>query len=298
MADLNYHHLRYFFEVARDGNLTRTAERLNLSQSALSTQIRQLEARLGHDLFERRGRRLVLTELGRIALDHAERIFGIGSELMATLRSAGTGAAVLRLGAISTLSRNFQLRFLRPVLGRPGVDLILRSGSAPVLLEALAALELDAVLTTEPPPRVAGVRLVAHRIDAQRVSLFGRPDRLRHPTLAALLRAEPVILPTESSIRTGFDALVARLGVAPRVAAEVDDMAMVRLLAREGEGLAIAPEVVLADELAAGLLAPAPFDLDVMETFYAVTAERRFPNPLLSELLGGDHAAQPAPAPG
>jgi LysR family transcriptional activator of nhaA len=287
MADLNYHHLRYFHEVARDGNLTRTAERLNLSQSALSTQIRHLEARLGHDLFERRGRGLVLTELGRIALDHAERIFGIGADLLATLRREGAGGASLRIGALSTLSRNFQLLFLQPVLGRTDVDLILRSGSAPLMLEALAALELDAVLTTEPPARVAGTRLLAHRIDAQPVQIYGAAHRLGHPSLADLLAAQAVILPTESSIRTGFDSLVARLGVAPRVAAEVDDMAMVRLLARADAGLAIAPAVVLADEIEAGLLQAAPFDLDVVESFYAVTLDRRFPNPLLAELLDG-----------
>ena len=86
MPDLNYHHLRYFRAVAHDGNLTRTAERLNLSQSALSVQIRQLEERLGHALFERRGRQLHLTEAGRIALDHADAIFSAGEELIATLR--------------------------------------------------------------------------------------------------------------------------------------------------------------------------------------------------------------------
>ena len=85
MDTLNYHHLRYFREVAREGNLTRTAEQVNLSQSALSSQIRTLEDRLGHPLFDRVGRRLVLTEVGRIALDYADRIFSTGEELVATL---------------------------------------------------------------------------------------------------------------------------------------------------------------------------------------------------------------------
>src|SRR6056297_2158628 len=113
--DLNYHHLRYFREVAHEGHLTRAEERLNLSQSALSTQIKQLEARLGHDLFARVGRTLELTEADRIALDHADRIFGTGAELMATLERSGKVRAPLRVGALSTLSRNFQMAFLRPV---------------------------------------------------------------------------------------------------------------------------------------------------------------------------------------
>ncbi|MEM6972814.1 MAG: LysR family transcriptional regulator [Pseudomonadota bacterium] len=289
MALLNYHHLRYFHAVAHDGNLTRTATRLNLSQSSLSSQIRQLEQRLGHSLFERQGRRLILTEVGRIALDHADRIFGAGDELMATLGDPDFGRGVIRVGALSTLSRNFQLAFLRPLIDRKDVELVLRSGSAEVLLEALDALALDVVLTTEPPARPAGTNYVARRLAQQKVGIFGTPARLDHPSLHALLTAEPVILPTESSIRTGFDGLVARLGIAPQIAAEVDDMAMVRLLAREDAGLALAPSVVLGDEIASGMLREAELrpgeDLDIVETFYAVTMPRSFPNPLLRDLM-------------
>lgn len=291
MGQLNYHHLRYFRAVAHEGNLTRAADLLNLSQSALSTQIKQLEERLGHALFERRGRRLVLTEAGRIALDHADRIFGAGEELLATLSQTGTVRQALRVGALSTLSRNFQLGFLRPVLGRGDVDLVLRSGSATVLLEALQALALDVVLTTEPPAQDALSGVVAHRLAEQKVGVYGAPERLGHASLRDLLAAEPVILPTESSIRTGFDSLVARLDITPRIAAEVDDMAMVRLLARENAGLAIAPAVVLADELASGRLAEAPFGLEIVESFYAVTVARRFPNPVLRGLLTGQGAS-------
>lgn len=146
MSELNYHHLRYFRAVAHDGNLTRTAERLNLSQSALSTQIKQLEHRLGHALFERRGRNLVLTEAGRIALDHADTIFSAGEELVETLRETGRTRRAVRIGALATLSRNFQIEFLRPILGRSYVDIILRSGSTSELLGMLASLNLDIVL--------------------------------------------------------------------------------------------------------------------------------------------------------
>lgn len=285
MAEMNYHHLRYFREVAHMGNLTRAAERLNLSQSALSTQIRQFEARLGQTLFERRGRALVLTEAGRIALDHADRIFATGDELLATLRQTGAGRQAVRVGALSTLSRNFQMQFLKPLVGRPDVEIILRSGQAAGLIEGLRSLAIDVMLTTEAPPSDAMSGLIAHPLSEQPVALIGTADRLRHDSLRALLAAEPVILPTESSIRTGFESLVARLGVTPRLAAEVDDMAMVRLLARAGAGLAVTPTVVLADELAQGLLATAPFALDFQERFFAVTLRRRFPNPLLAELL-------------
>ena len=282
---LNYHHLRYFQEVAREGNLTRAAARLNLSQSALSTQIRQLEERLGHALFERTGRAMILTEAGRIALDHAERIFGVGDDLVTTLSAGSAATTPLRVGALSTLSRNFQLRFLRPALAEK-VGLVLSSGNSQTLLRALEDLALDVVLLTDPPPRDTFPDLVAHRIAEQPVGLHGTARRLEHHTLVDLLTAEPVILPTESSIRTGFDSLVARLGVIPRIAATVDDMAMVRLLARDDVGLAITPAVVLADELTQGLLNTAPFPLDIVESFYAVIAPRTFPHTMLGKLLG------------
>ncbi|MEM7641907.1 MAG: LysR family transcriptional regulator [Pseudomonadota bacterium] len=285
MTTLNYHHLRYFRAVAHDGNLTRTAERLNLSQSALSTQIKQLEDRLGQALFDRRGRKLVLTEAGRIALDHADRIFDAGDELLATLARTGSARQIVRVGATATLSRNFQLQFLRPVLGRDDVEIVLKAGDQPALVEGLRSLALDVVLGVDLPPRDRGTPVMAHRIGSQDIEIHGVPERVEHGSLKELLREEPVILPTESPIRVGFDSLAARLGVRVRVAAEVDDMAMVRLLAREGLGLAVAPAVVLADEIAAGVLKTAPFDLDISETFYALTVERQFPNPILADLL-------------
>ncbi|APE43067.1 LysR family transcriptional regulator [Sulfitobacter alexandrii] len=288
---LNYHHLRYFYEVALEGNLTRAAERLNLSQSALSTQIRTLEDRLGHALFDRGGRSMTLTEAGRIALDHAERIFDVGDDLVGTLIGAGATGAPLRVGALSTLSRNFQLRFLQPALSE-GAELVLSSGGSGTLLRALEDLALDVVLLTDPPPRDSFPDLVAHRIAEQPVGLHGTAARVAHDTLADLLSTEPVIVPTESSIRTGFDSLVSRLGVTPRIAATVDDMAMVRLLARNDVGLAITPAVVLADELAQGMLFSAPFPLDIVESFYAVTAPRSFPHPLIERLL----APRPEPS--
>ncbi len=288
MEQLNYHHLRYFREVANDGNLTRTAERLNLSQSALSIQIRKLEERLGHPLFEREGRTLKLTEVGRIALDHANRIFDTGEELMDTLNRSGASAAPLRIGAISTLSRNFQISFLRPLWKVGSNRVILKSGNAETLFAELRSLALDVVLTTEPPPSALGADLQAHRIAEQTVGIHGMPTRLHHDSLTDLLTHEPLIVPTESSIRTGYRSMIARLGIKPVIAADVDDMAMVRLLARENMGLAIAPAIVLADEITSGLIATARFDLDIVESFYAVTIERSFPHPALDQLLEAD----------
>ncbi len=286
MRDLNYNHLRYFWAVAHDGNLTRTAERMAVSQSALSTQIRKLEERLGHALFEREGRRLVLTEAGRIALDHADSIFATGEELLDVLRETGRARQAVRIGALATLSRNFQIGFVQPLLHRTDVELVLRSGSAAELMQALASLQLDVVLANRPPARDAITPYLSHKIAEQRVSLIGRPGIAGDTSLAALLATQPLVLPTlESSVRTAFDALAASLGVRPQIAAEVDDMALMRLLTRDGVGLAVLPPIVVRDELAAGTLVEFDQLPQVTESFYAVTLDRRFPNPLVAELL-------------
>ena len=293
MPDLNFKHLRYFWRVAHDGNLTRAARGLNLSQSALSTQIKTLEERLGHALFERRGRQLILTEAGRIALDHADAIFSAGQDLLGTLSGQGTARQALRIGALATLSRNFQIAFLRPVLGRPDVEVILRSGSAAELFEALDALNLDVVLTNQAPSRDALSPFVAHRVAEQPIGLVGTPARLSaSQPLSELLSTQPVILPTsENSVRAAFDALCNRLRLRPQIAAEVDDMAMMRLLAREDLGLALVPPIVVRDELASGRLVEAVDHPGITETFFAVTRERRFPNPLVAPLLDAQIAA-------
>ena len=287
MAELNYHHLRYFHVVAHEGHLTRAAERLNVSQSALSSQIRQLEERLGQPLFERRDRALHLTEAGRIALDHADAIFAAGQELVSVLKQGAQTRVPLRIGAIATLSRNFQLAFLDPVLARDDVAVILRSGSRTELFEALALLQLDLVLTNQPPDTDALTPFITHRIAEQPVGLIGIPA-LCPPalSLADRLAGVPLILPaTSSGPRADFDALASRLGVTPRIAAEVDDMAMVRLLAREGVGLAVIPPIVVKDELASGVLVNADHLPGIRETFFAVTTRRKYPNPLLASLL-------------
>ncbi|MCU0837766.1 MAG: LysR family transcriptional regulator [Rhodospirillales bacterium] len=291
MGELNYKHLRYFWAVAHDGNLTRTAERLNLSQSALSVQIRRLEERLGHPLFERRGRQLHLTEAGRIALDHADAIFAAGEEMVNTLKGrAPARRQVLRVGAIATLSRNFQIAFFKPLLGRSDVELIVRSGALRELLDHLESHRLDVVLANLAPPRDATTAWVSHLIAEQPVSLVGRKDRLTGPIdLNSALADYPLVLPSlDSSIRVGFDALMDREGIRPIIAAEVDDMAMLRLLAREGIGLAVVPPIVVRDELELGVLCEIARIGSLSETFFAVTLSRRFPNRLLRMLLGSN----------
>jgi LysR family transcriptional activator of nhaA len=288
---LNYHHLRYFWIVAHEGNLTRAAKKYNVAQSALSMQINALESYLGHPLFERVGRQLVLTEAGHIALDFADTIFAKGDELQGTLGRLKTPQRkVLRVGALATLSRNFQIRFLRAALAEPEVEVIIRSGGLDELLDGLEGYALDVVLSNVFPLRDQTTRWVIHAINDQPVSLIGQPHPEReHASVEVLLRDEMLVVPSpESSIRTGFDALVDRLGIHPQIVAEVDDMAMLRLVAREHTGLAVVPPIVVKDELDSGVLVEFATLPGLAETFFAITLTRRFPNPLLRLVLPRD----------
>lgn len=287
---LNYNHLRYFWAVAREGHLTRAAEQLNVSQSALSTQIKKLEAQLGHSLFERSGRRLVLSAAGRIALSHCEVIFQSGEAMRRRLNSQGSEAIhPLRLGALSTLSRNFQMGFLAPLLGDVNTPFIVRSGPISELLPALEAHLVDLVLVNQVPLRDAATSWTARVIDTQPVGIVGTPERIAgRSDYAALLTSEPLILPTrDSGFRNGFDLLIEGLDQPIKIAAEVDDMAMMRLLARADAGLAVLPPVVVQDELQSGTLVEAATLPSVSEQFAVLIPEHHFLHPAVQRLVDG-----------
>lgn len=288
MAALNYHHLRYFWAVAHQRSLTGAARALHVSQSAVSIQLKRLEDRLGQQLFERRNRGLALTEAGRIALAYADSIFQAGDELVNTLADrAPARRRALRVGSVATLSRNFQLALLKPLLDRPDVEVVVRSGSLRELLAQLAAHALDLVLTNEPVPRDAATPWHSHLLARQPVSLVGRPPRGRQRfRFPQDLRTVPVLLPgTSSGVRAAFDRVMDQAGIRPQILAEVDDMAMLRLLAREAPGLTLVPPVVVRDELRAGVLVERCRIPHIEETFYAVSPSRRFPNPLVRDLI-------------
>ena len=296
VEQLNFHHLRYFWAVAHDGNLTRTAARLRVAQSALSSQIRQLEDQLGRPLFERGGRRLALTEAGTIALAYADAIFTAGTQLVATMERGRRREQTLRIGAVATLSRNFQESFVQPLLLEPDVRLCLESGVLADLVARLARHELDLVLSNRPPVRAPGAPLRCRRIAHQQVSIVGSQPRRRF-RFPRDLDGEAMILPgPESALRSEFDALCEQAGVRVEPLAEVDDMATMRLLARDTRALALVPTVVVRDELRARTLHEQCVIPDLFESFYAITAERAFQHPLIARALARDEHELLAPA--
>jgi LysR family transcriptional activator of nhaA len=201
---------------------------------------------------------------------------------------------VLRVGSVATLSRNFQLQWLRPVLAHADARVVLHSGTARELLAQLSAHVLDVVLSNEPVPGDQAAGWHSQLIAQQQVSLVSRPPRGRAPPLRFPqdLDGRALLLPgTASALRAAFDTLLSSSGVQPLVLAEVDDMAMLRLLARETGALTLVPPVVVADELLAGVLVERLSIPQLVESFYAITLRRRFPHPLLRELMAGAKSA-------
>ncbi|WP_435608272.1 LysR family transcriptional regulator [Pseudomonas knackmussii] len=287
MRRLNFHHLHYFWAVAKEGNLTRAAQSLHVSQSSLSTQIRALEEQLGHPLFIRSGRSLQLTEAGRMALDYADTIFALGSELQTTLQGNQQASQALRIGAVATLSRNFQENLLRPFLGREDLRITLESGSLDDLLERLALHKLDVVLTNKAVSADAQRTWQCRLLDRQTLCLVGPPRQAGQAfELSRDLDRARLIVPGRSSdIRSQFEVYCNSHGLAPVICAEVDDMAMLRLLARDSGDLALLPAVVVQDELQSGSLQLYAEIPEIAEQFFAVTLQRQFSLSILDELL-------------
>ena len=287
MSRLNFHHLRYFWAVAKEGNLTRAAAQLHVSQSAMSAQIKQLEAQLGQMLFHRTGRTLTLTEAGGLTFAYAETIFATGNELLAVLSGGRRDERqVLRIGAVATVSRNFQENFIRPVLDRADVELVLVSGSITELLAQLRMHSLDLILSNQRVHASSSDPWRCRRIARQPVSLVGPPRSgapFRYPEDLADL---PLLLPgRENDIRAGFDVRCEQLGIRYRLRAEVDDMALLRLLARDSDCLALLPSVVVQDELRSGRLVEHAVVPDLYEDFYGVTVQRHYEPTLVQALL-------------
>lgn len=285
---LNFRHLYYFWVVAKEGKLTRAARQLHVSQSAVSSQIRQLEEELDHALFKREGRGLKLTEVGEMVLGYAERIFNVSTELLETVRAGERQSTPeLRVGAVATLSRNFQQNLLRPVISDEGLLLVLESASMDELLQRLRVHKLDVVLSNRPVATDPQMPLRCRRIARQAVCLVGPPRDKRHSFRFPQDLADlALLLPGPSSeIRGQFNLFCEALALTPRISAEVDDMAMLRLLARDSGSIALVPEVVVQDELCAGGLEKYCEMPDIHENFYAITAPRHFQSGALKRIL-------------
>ena len=288
LNQLNFHHLYYFWRVAKSGHLTRAAEELATSQSAVSAQIRQLEERLGENLFTREGRRLILTDTGQLVMAYSDNIFGLGQEMLGRLQGRSAGITRLRVGSVATLSRNYQENWIRPALADPAVVLTLESGLLEGLLTRLVQHQLDVVLANETIAADPDRPLHCRFLGSQSISLVGPASKWTSKSLRVPedLDGLDIALPgPRNALRAQFDALCASAGVTPRLRAEVDDMAMLRLIARDSGWLTVLPEVVVQDELRAGILVCVGHSTTLQERFYAITTPHRHRIDVLEQLL-------------
>jgi LysR family transcriptional activator of nhaA len=284
MEWLNYHHLLYFYTVAKEGSVSRAAKVLRLAQPTLSGQIRKLEHVLDEKLFERRGRNLVLTEMGRVAFRYASEIFSLGGELMETMRGRPTNRPPrLHVGIADVVPKLVAHRLLAASrLVDEGVQLVLREGKPEDLLTELAAQVFDLVISDAPISPHVKVRAFNHLLGESSVTLFAAPalakrHRARFPKS---LDGAPMLLPTENTaLRRSLDAWLQAIDVRPRIVAEIEDSALLKVFGQHGAGIFAAPTIVAAEVKRQHGVHALGIAEGVHERFYAITVERRITHP-------------------
>jgi LysR family transcriptional activator of nhaA len=280
---LNYHHLFYFWTVARAGSIARASRELRLSQPTISNQIKTLEAALGHELFQRQGRSLVLTDVGRTAARYADEIFRTGRELVHALKGLPTPERMqLVVGVTDVLPKLVVERLLHGAVAALGeVRLICREGPLPQLMAALAVHELDVVLADAPAPEDVKVKAFTHLLRECGVSFLAarRLAGLRRGFPASLDGA-PALLPSPgTAVRRALDAWLDARQLRPVVVGEFDDSALLKAFGAHGHGFFVAPSIVERETCAQHGVVPIGRTDDLRERFYAISVERRLRHP-------------------
>lgn len=289
MEWLNYHHLLYFYVVAREGTIAKAGQVLRLAQPTISGQIRALEESFGEKLFVRTGRNLELTETGRIAYRYAEEIFTLGKELQDTLKGRPSGRPMrLLVGISDVVPKLIAHRLLEPALrSEPRVSVVVTEGKTDRLLADLSASALDLVIADSPITPGSRVRAFNHLLGESGLTFFARKDvaaRLTGP-FPKNLDGQPLLLPTDSTVmRRGLDRWLESHGVRPQVVAELADSALMSLFGERGEGVFPGPtamEKELREHYGVEVVGRAP---ELRERFYAITVERRIKNPAVQAI--------------
>jgi LysR family transcriptional activator of nhaA len=294
MQRLNYNHLLYFWSVAREGGLAGAAKRLRLSPQTLSGQIRALEDQVGHKLFSKSGRRLVLTDLGRVAFRHADEIFSLGHELGELFeRGQQVETARLEVGLVEVLPKMVVERLLEPALAMtPTVHLVCREGDIESLVSELAAHTLDVVLADRPLPAGGHVRAFSHLLGECGVTFFAAPKLAsRHRSFPRDLDGAPFLAPPSGAgIRRQLEAFFTHHRVAPRIVAELEDSALLKAFGAAGHGIFCVPSIVAEQVSAMYGVRPVGTTNEVVESFYAISVERRIKNEVVATIREAAHA--------
>jgi len=292
VAWLNYQHLYYFWTVAREGTITAAGEKLRLAQPTISTQLRVLEKTLGHKLFERQGKRLVLTDTGRMVYRYADEIFGLGRELLDRLEGRpGAGRVSLRVGVADVMSKQVVHRLLRPALDCPEpVQLMCFEGKPTELLARLALHELDLVLSDSPAPPEVKFKGFNHLLGESPLAVVGvsRLAKQYRPGFPQSLDGAPFLLATpNTSQRRALDLWFASHSIRPKTVAEFEDSALLKVFGQAGDGLFVIPAVIEAETRRVyevemvGRLDP------VRVQYYAISLEQKLRHPGVVAVVEG-----------
>nr|MBF0221892.1 transcriptional activator NhaR [Desulfobulbaceae bacterium] len=284
MEWLNYHHLYYFWSVAREESISRASERLHLAPSTISAQVSKLEETLGGKLFHRVGRNLELTEMGRVALRYADEIFALGREMMDTVKGRPMfGPLRLIVGVVDALPKLVVRKLLEPALHLPEqVRLVCHEGKADQLLAELSVHSLDIVLTDTPVKPGLSVKAYSHLLGECGVSFFGSDH------LVAGLEGEfpqsldrmPMLLPSPmSALRGSLDQWFDSIDIRPNISGEFDDPALLKVFGQAGDGFFAAPSIIEKEvQLQHNVKIVGRADA-VKEQFYAISIERIIKHP-------------------
>lgn len=281
---LNYHHLLYFWAVAREGSIVGAAAQLHLAEPTISAQVAKLERALGAKLFQRSGRNIQLTETGRLVQRYADEIFSLGRELTDAVRGRPTGQPLrLLVGVPDVLPKLIVFRLLQPALVLPEpVRLICREGKLDDLVGALATHELDVVLSDIPLASSVRVKAFSHLLGQCGVAFFAAPALARQVRrdFPRSLAAAPLLLPTEATtLRRLLDQWFDEQGIRPTIAAEFQDSALLKVFGQEGLGVFPAPAAIV-DEIQRQYRVRHVGTLDALhERYYAISVERRLKHP-------------------
>ena len=289
MEWLNYHHLLYFYVAAREGSISRAAAELRLAQPTISAQVKLLEETLGEQLFQRTGRSIVLTDVGRVVYRFAEEIFALGRELLDTVKDRPTGRPIrFTVGVADALPKRVVFRLLEPALAlAEPVRLVCVEGKTEHLLAALAVHDVDLVLADVPLAHGLHVRAFNHLLGECGVSFLAArslAQRLRRGFPRSLDGA-PMLMPTEgTSLRRGLGQWFETQELRPQIASEFEDSALLKVFGQAGTGVFVVPRAIEGEvRRQYGVHLVGRTD-DVQERFYAISAERRIKHPAVAAI--------------
>ncbi|GGC96000.1 transcriptional activator NhaR [Undibacterium terreum] len=291
---LNLRHLYYFWVVAKEGGVTRAAERLGVAIQTISMQLAQLEQAVGKSLLTTQGRRLVLTEAGRVALSYADQIFLLEEQMQDALAETDLGSSMrLTVGISDSLPKLIAYRLLETALRLPQkVRLECYEGKFESLLADLALHKLDVVLTDRPVSAGTSLRVFSHPLGECQIQLFGIPTLAKkyRDNFPASLHGAPVLLPTRNNaVRGRIDQWFELHNVRPDVVGEFEDSALLSTFGRSGLGLFPAASILAADvaeQFGAELVGELS---QVQEQFYAVSTERKIKHAAVEAILTATH---------